>query len=276
MTGRTFGAIVAAVLAAGVATGAAGADAAEQPVGRAAISYSAELRIQTGGAVARLMTGRVFHTKDAERREHRHQGTRSIVIIRWDQKRGWLLNPAKKTFAEVPLARAVRFRGLPPPAASTRMRVGRATINGIPTTKYKVSAIRRDGKPFRGFMWVSDDNIVMKIASALGFGQPYALELDNVRRGPQDQALFAPPKGWRQVTLPKARAKSGGRRRAKSGDPRRGKSGGRRRGKSGGPRRSITEADIRLVERQMRARGATEKQIQKFRRLLERQMKRGR
>lgn len=249
MSGRTGWTTMLALLA--VLVIAATSLAAETP-GRADISYSADLRIQAGGSKPRLMTGRIFHTKDAERREHLHDGTKSIVIIRWDRKLGWLLNPANNTYTRISLTRAVQFRGLPTTPATSRRKIGRATVNGVPTTKYKVSTIRRDGKPFRGFMWVSDDGVVMKLVSDSGADWPYALELDKLRVGAQDQALFEPPRGWRKIALPKASAKSGGRQRG------------------------ITEADIRRVEQQMRARGATEAQIQAFRRHLKRQMQRKR
>jgi hypothetical protein len=81
--------------------------------------------------------------------------------------------------------------------------IGKETVNGIEATKYKSVYETDDGK-FGGFTWFTDDNIAVKafiISETNGEKQRMQFEVTDLRRGPQDDALFELPAGAKNMSM---------------------------------------------------------------------------
>jgi hypothetical protein len=185
---------VALLLCAGVAS--RGADAAL--LGDATISYSADRTVIVDG---KSFHGRLFHTPGHERHEQDLLG-RDIFILDAQEERGWVIVPSLKTYAEFPF---------PPVMAALASRdltsdpVRQETVNGVPTTKYRVER-EVDGSHVSGFLWVSPENILMKFDIRIErahHGKPIAIamELSHIKGGPQDPHLFTVPPGVSPISM---------------------------------------------------------------------------
>ncbi len=191
-----FGALtwgIAAVLIAVLAAVTAGATAPPWPQQQA--TYSADSSIRAGGV---QLEGRVHHDRGKERREMTIQGVRQIVILRPDRNRAYLIMPQMNSGFEMDFGAA----GFPSPehymAGLQPVAEGRETVEGLETTRYRISGTAGDGATMDGHVWVTDDGIIMRMrgtASTQTDTQDILVTLSNVVRAPQDAALFEPPAG---------------------------------------------------------------------------------
>ena len=195
---RAAGLTAALLLVLGVAVGGLTVGAAHaQEIGRAKVSYSADLELKTNGMPLR---GKVWHTPTHDRREVFLMSHSSVMIADWNTKQAWRLHPASESYEELPFGHVAQGPGsIPEGATYVRKKVGSEEINGLPTTKFKITGERKDGAPFEGFMWVSNQGIVMKMSSGEKGGGSFSMELKNVRIGSQNPALFAVPAGWKKL-----------------------------------------------------------------------------
>lgn len=171
--------------------GAAGAHA-QLPV--ADVAYAADSVVQAGGMEIR---GRVHHDNGRERRDMTIQGMEQTVILRPDLDTVYVVMPMMNMGFEVSLD------SMPVPRPEQMMEnvdleeVGRETVAGLDTTRYRVTG--RDGNGLAdGFVWISDEGIPVRIegtAQAGGRTEEVVMYLENVEIGPQDPALFERPEG---------------------------------------------------------------------------------
>ena len=165
--------------------------------GRAA-SFSAELA-DTRGAQTR--SGRFFFQDKSYRYEIVENGQPLVIMV--DGKTGTMhvMVPAEKAFyAAGPnevLARVSNPFGAYAYYASTKdvKTEGTEAIDGVPCTKQVVSGM---GQVF-AVAWVSQEfGFPLKVQTTL---PERTLELRNIRRGPQDAALFTVPAEYKQLAL---------------------------------------------------------------------------
>jgi hypothetical protein len=85
-----------------------------------------------------------------------------------------------------------------------RWPVGHETVDGVRTTKYRLDHTAADGSRARGFAWLSERGVLMRLDGTLSRahgGRPMQIrmELAHVAIGPQDPALFRLPPGLVQL-----------------------------------------------------------------------------
>ena len=163
-------------------------------LGDAAVSYSAKSTVTVNG---RSYAGMVFHIPGRDRHEQEIEGIAEVVILDGNAMRGWLMLPRLSSYVEFTFPRLMAELN-----AQTLLRspVGRETVNGVRTTKYRIDHTAADGMRATGFAWVSADGVLMRLAGDVmppGASRPTSieLELDNLRLGRQDRALFDLPPG---------------------------------------------------------------------------------
>jgi len=86
-----------------------------------------------------------------------------------------------------------------------RTEVGRETVNGLETTKYKVMMTAKDGKKLGGFQWIAPPGIQVKLDAISKEGdskERIKMELTNLTIGPQDPKLFEIPADYTVMTMP--------------------------------------------------------------------------
>lgn len=166
------------------------------------VGYSADSFMETEEAT---IEGTVYSAPGKERREMYVGGEKSIMIIRRDKNVMWNLMPEERMYMEMGLSQA-RQRGKDISGYSIEEQtvVGTESLNGMETTKHRVIMSRPDGSKFGGFMWLTDDGILVKmdaIGKEKGSRTRIKTELTNIRVGSQDPALFEVPAGYTKFSM---------------------------------------------------------------------------
>lgn len=191
MTIRLTGALVVAGL--GVLAAQA-AHAATPPV--LTVEYAADRKIETP---AGDMQGRVHATPGMERNETRVGDMTSVMILRMDRKLGWMLMPTQKMYQQLDLDQAGKQAGAVSPEQTELELVGRETVSGQDTNKYKFVA---KDKSSGGFLWYTDSGIPVKmdaLSKTGGKSERMTVTLENITIGTQDPALFEVPSGYTEL-----------------------------------------------------------------------------
>ena len=163
----------------------------------APVSYSATRTVTVNG---QTYTGPSFHVPGHERDEQNFGPMNMDFILDGPSGQGYLVVPSVKTYVLFPF----------PPMLSAlidsemeKAPVGEEVIDHIPTTKYRVEKTTPDGAHGEGFVWVSKRGILMRLDGLVtapgGHKTKIALQLANLKEGPQQPELFAPPTGMSQL-----------------------------------------------------------------------------
>jgi hypothetical protein len=173
------------------------------------VDYSADRIVESE---AGTFNGKVYFTKDKERMETNAQGMQSVMILRRDQRLGWMLVPAQRMYQKVDLARAQQQSGSQSADTVTIEQVGADTIEGHDATKYKM--LMKDGSG-GGFIWITQDGIPVKMDFLGKSGRDktrMTVTLTNLTIGPQDPALFELPGDYKAMpSFPGFSGQSSGR-----------------------------------------------------------------
>jgi hypothetical protein len=167
------------------------------------VEYSADSVLETANT---KMQGHVNYTPTRERREMvmGRGGEKIFMIMRQDKKLAWTLMPSDKMYIETNINQA--NANASPDASKYKMEytvIGPDTINGISTTKSKVVMTGPKGEKMDGFMWLSKENIMVKIdATASDKNTRFMTELSNLKIGKQDAKLFEIPAGYEKMSVP--------------------------------------------------------------------------
>ena len=189
-----FGLTVAAMLALFV-PGAASAVAAV--IGDASVPYSATRTVSIDG---RDYLDKVFHVPGKEREDVNVGGIPMDFILDLDRAHAAVILPALVSYVEIPL----------PPLLAQLDRhrldgkaVGEDQIDGVPATKYRLDYTASDGTRGNGFLWLSRDNILLRIEGKMArrHRRPtrISMTLSDLKLGPQDRGLFMVPKGLHRI-----------------------------------------------------------------------------
>lgn len=184
------------------------------------VEYSADTTLETAET---QMKGRINYTPTRERREMvaGSGGERMIMIMRPDKKVAWTLMPADKMYMEMSLAEAnAQSKDDISKYQIEQTVVGPEVVNGVNTTKSKIIMTGPKGDKMGGFMWMSPDNIMVKMdAIAIDKNQKmrFKTELTGLKVGKQDPSLFEVPAGYDKVSMPSLGAMMGGGDKAQGG-----------------------------------------------------------
>ncbi|MFV3073281.1 hypothetical protein [Niveispirillum fermenti] len=174
----------------------AGADPLPAPMA----AFSASQDLQVDGVA---LSARLFHDKGRERRESRVDGMNNLLIVRPDLDEAVVIQPESRmamklslTDPEVGIVPSIlaRLSGEPE---------GTETVAGEKVTRYRVQDMTPDGGGFDGRVWATPDGIYVKLDGRTGDGGVAAIsmQLSEIRRGPQDPALFEVPGDLIMMTL---------------------------------------------------------------------------
>jgi hypothetical protein len=175
---------------------ALGVTAAEGPLPSPTVDYSADRTMETDQGT---FTGKIVFSKDKERAETQMQGMNMITIDRRDKQVSWMLMPAQRMYMERSIGEARAQRRDGPPDDVTISEVGKETLEGVQTTKYKL--LMKDGGA-GGFMWFTPEGIAVKMDLLQKEGKKNSrttITLTNLKIGPQDPSLFEVPDGFNKM-----------------------------------------------------------------------------
>lgn len=165
-----------------------------------AAAFSAAQTLNVDGVV---LSARIFHDMGLERRESRVDGLNNLLIIRPDQGEALVVQPESNMGMKLPLTDPEVGMVASSLAQLSGTAEGSETLSGERVTRYRVQDITPDGAGFDGRVWATRDGIYVKMEGRSG-GEGAAsivMTLTDIRRGPQDPALFTPPAGLSIMTL---------------------------------------------------------------------------
>ncbi|MBI5562047.1 MAG: DUF4412 domain-containing protein [Deltaproteobacteria bacterium] len=164
-----------------------------------ATDYSADGVMDSGGM---QMASRIYHSMNKERMEQDMEGVRQTIILRTDKKIAWVLMPEMRMYMEMNYGSLSGKTYNPEDMDYTLVEEGKETVNGIQTTRYKMTARDKNGKKFDGSLWLTPEGIMVKI-DAVSKGKKsderVKMELRNLKIAPLDRALFEVPSGYSKM-----------------------------------------------------------------------------
>jgi hypothetical protein len=188
-------ALAAMLVAAGPVKAAAPADVYSRIVD-AKVAYAADVVMSNGRVTVK---GRIMHTPGATRT----QLGRMVTVLDLKRERMFQFLPGQSRYLELPTRGDAKAVYLPPGLMRGQLRseaLGEETVGGERVRKIKLSF------PTGALtLWQTRDGIVVKMVGAAkvhGRNQDVTMALKNLKRGPQDPALFAPPKGAKRLNAP--------------------------------------------------------------------------
>ncbi|MBI5885064.1 MAG: DUF4412 domain-containing protein [Deltaproteobacteria bacterium] len=145
---------------------------------------------------------RVYHSGAMERMEQEMDGATQAIILRADKKLAWVLMPQMRMYMEVGYDALGASVYDPNDMDYTLVDEGPDTVAGVKTEKYRMSAVGKDGKRFEGYLWLTLEDIMVRI-EAVSKGKDRTervnMELRNLRIGPVDRSLFEVPAGYTKM-----------------------------------------------------------------------------
>lgn len=168
-----------------------------EEVGRIKTPFAAEAKFETEEMKG---VAHIFYKPGKVRDDMEMGGQKMSMIRRFDLHKFWMIM-GQGMYMEVDPERG--SKQAPQYKLISRERVGRETVNGIPTTKYKSVYESSDGR-FGGFTWFTDDNIAVKgfmVSKSNGKKQRFKFEITRLDRRSQPDSLFEIPAGYRKFNM---------------------------------------------------------------------------
>jgi hypothetical protein len=167
------------------------------------VEYSADWNMETAEGA---MKGKIYQAPNKERREMSDGGEKMVMIMRRDKKKAWNLMPSESMYFEMNLSDPKVGKDDPMNYDIEQTVIGPDTVNGVKTTKSKIimKEKKTNGSKMGGFWWMTKDNIMMKldvISVDKGKKDRMKMELDNLKVGKQDAALFEVPSGYTKMDM---------------------------------------------------------------------------
>ncbi len=167
--------------------------------------YSAELMVMMKDGTT--FRGKSFIDGDKLRSNMTVNGMDTVIIIRKDLLKIWMVLDAQKLVMEAPYDPA-KFKGQAAASFGPEGKfevIGPESMDGIPCTKYKVTSL--DGKNVV-FFWLDLQHKVPVRMEAEDHA--YILKWRDYQTGPQDSALFELPANYQVMDMPEIPGLSGG------------------------------------------------------------------
>jgi len=173
------------------------------------VEYSAERLISAEVDGKNMqMSAQVNYARGKERDEMEVHGQRMTQILRHDKKLAWMLMPEQSAYMEVSYAKQAEYCNWPCMNIEKGKGIttlGREVVNGVETTKYKITCIDKNGNTTDGLFWVADNGVAVKMdfdtLVKSGKRQHAIIELRNLKVANQDPSLFEIPTGYRKFDM---------------------------------------------------------------------------
>jgi len=167
-----------------------------------AAEYKADIVQKIGGHT--VNTQRLFVKDNMERSEMSVPTGKHIIIVRFDKRVEWILDPKAKTYTESSLPRNLNMSSRIKMAKSGK-KIGTEAIKGYVCDKYRLDSFgKSSGSKFilNGTSWVSQKlNRVMRSELSIPGGTVIE-EVQSVKEGKQPDSLFEIPKGYKKISAP--------------------------------------------------------------------------
>lgn len=166
-------------------------------VGPIQTSFSGDVKLETEDMTVET---RVFYKPGKVRDEISVGGREMVTIRRMDLEKVWMIM-GRGIYMEIDANQ--KNPQSPDFKLISREVVGKETVNGMPTTKYKSIYEGADGK-FGGFTWYTEDNIAVKgflVHESQGEKRRVKFEFTRLERADQPDSLFEVPAGSQKLPM---------------------------------------------------------------------------
>ena len=170
--------------------------------------YSANVVFETKEGSFRT---KVFNSASHERREMSESGANMITIINKESKTMYMLMPDEGMYMEIsgssPMASMAPKQPEMDDYNFEQTEVGKETINGVATTKYKMIMTSKSKPDMKlgGFFWLSKEDILVKM-DAMSVDKKskdrIKIELTDLKIEKQNQSLFEIPSNLQKMSMP--------------------------------------------------------------------------
>ncbi len=167
-------------------------------------------------AVPTEISGKMYQSGGNTRQEINTMGILATTITRRDKKVVWTLLPMNNSYMEFSFDDAATGKkgdGIDNfwKSPDTKIeKLGKEDVNGVETTHDKVTITAKDGQAHTGEVWLTKDNIPMRMKTAPSAGHEVMMELKNLKIGKQDASLFEVPAGYQKTQMPNFSGLMGG------------------------------------------------------------------
>lgn len=195
MMGRPVALLVVTCVA---ASGAAPASAAEIPPPK--VSFTADMHVNVRDRKAVVV--KLLNSPTNLRYEFTARGQRRIILIDRLKKQLFVLDPRGKRYIRRPYTKRADLVAQLPPKNPTLEKIGSEKIGKISVVKYKVKGATHGGAPFKGYIWMTAEFVIVRIR---GFVTRHSrrvqavIELKNLKIGSIAPAMFLVPEGYKLV-----------------------------------------------------------------------------
>ena len=165
---------------------------------RPKVDYVADTVMEVDGSA---ISGRVWASGSKERRELTVKGRRHVVIVRKDRGVSWVLMPEQRLYLETRPGEGAPGAEAFATSRLEREALGREQVNGASTTKYRVTGTTAKGTAFEGLMWMTDEEIPVRVLTGQG-RERVRMELHDLSVGALDPRRFEIPPGYTRFELP--------------------------------------------------------------------------
>jgi hypothetical protein len=173
--------------------------AAASLVGDTDVPFSAERVLTTGN---KSYEGHVYAAPGMQRHEQVLDGLPLVAILRADRQVAWVILPGLHIYAEFAFPKAVTDYDRVEALGSS---LGSERVAGLDSERYRLEHQGSDGSALDGFLWMTGEGIVTKLdgtyTSPKNKVTTAHLELHDIKRGPQDPALFELPPGAKKIPI---------------------------------------------------------------------------
>ncbi len=171
--------------------------------------YSADVLMTIKGQQGTTnMKGKVYSTRDKERREMQVGERETVSITDRGVEKTTVLLPAQQAYMESWHAHDAMRREDPAGGwyrSDVRMtRVSEEKINGVETTKYRIYLNDPMGHISAGTLWMSDLNIPIRMQGTSTRNEKtteFQIDYENVQVAKQSESLFTVPDGFRRIDV---------------------------------------------------------------------------
>jgi hypothetical protein len=161
--------------------------------------YTAVMVATTAGHAP--VESKLWYTRDKVRVDVTRKGQPVTVILDKPAKKMTIIVPKSKLYQQANMPKS----GLQNPLATGDWQIAKVseeTVEGVPTTKWRVNGKDADGQGFHGYIWTTEQHIQVRMegeAEASGKTVKVTSELRDLKVGPIDPAVFQIPQDYKPL-----------------------------------------------------------------------------
>ncbi len=163
------------------------------------VSWEATRIVRVDG---RTLETRVHHTKLKERISALVKGVEINLVLRYDRKLIWQMTPMFALAAETDISEMDSPANI---RVLSRQQVGKETVGGVATTRWKIVYQTRGGARREGEYWQNGAGVHVKsrfvVSDPEGKERRVELELRDLKVGAQPPGVFEVPDGYKVMPL---------------------------------------------------------------------------